>query len=395
MKTNSKTTDQQQQLRKIAILIATLDEPLSERLLADLPPREAAAVQRIVNQLEDVDPAEYRAVVADFRQGIVDPSRHPSGPLGGQLDGVELDESLLARMAAPETYHASVTIENDTGSWHTLSDIDAAPLVEMLSLEQPQTIAVVLSRLETDRAANLIGKLPPALQAEVLLRLADLDPADERTLEVVESQLAAWIDQQRQRRKRLTAGRDLVQRILQSTPTSQRAALLTQLGERNPALVESLATPPHEPLPRERQPYVAQSPENESQVAPSDATVDASHVGSGMPTIRTVPTIESSDPLSELEALDDQSLLRALRLAERQTVMLALVGASAGLMKRIVQGLPRRRANQFRQQIRAIGPTRLSDMLAAQRELVRCAQPRAAERLKQAIQPTVSYGNDH
>jgi len=86
------------------------------------------------------------------------------------------------------------------------------------------------------------------------------------------------------------------------------------------------------------------------------------------------PATKTEDPLSELESLDDKALLKALRLADRQTVMLALAGASEGLMKRIVHGLPRRRANQFRQQVRAIGPTRLSEMLAAQHELVRLAQ---------------------
>ena len=35
-----------------------------------------------------------------------------------------------------------------------------------------------------------------------------------------------------------------------------------------------------------------------------------------------------------------------------------------------LRGLPRRQAKQFRKQLRAIGPTRLSEMLAAQQELV-------------------------
>ena len=54
--------------------------------------------------------------------------------------------------------------------------------------------------------------------------------------------------------------------------------------------------------------------------------------------------------------------------------MTALAGASDALMKRIVKDLPRRQAKQFRQQVRNVGPTRLSDMVAAQRELFRCSQ---------------------
>jgi len=188
-------------LRKVAILVATLDEPLAERLLADLPAREADAVERIVEQLDDIDPAEYQAVINDFRQGIVEPPRRQTESSQTQFEGVELDESLIARMAEPT--HDLPPAENSAGPWQALSDTDAATLVDMLSAEQPQTIAVVLSRLETARAAELVGKLSPALQAEVLTRLADLDPADEQTLQVVASQLAGWIGEQRRRQQRM------------------------------------------------------------------------------------------------------------------------------------------------------------------------------------------------
>jgi hypothetical protein len=38
-------------------------------------------------------------------------------------------------------------------------------------------------------------------------------------------------------------------------------------------------------------------------------------------------------------------------------------------MKRILRRLPRRQAKEFRRRLRDIGPTRLSDMLAAQQQL--------------------------
>jgi len=361
---NSIKTDRRQQLRKVAILVATLEESLAERLLADLPAREAAEVEAIVDQLESIDPAEYREVVADFRRGLDNHSRpQTTAPQASKLDGVELDESLLARMAAQED--AAELPVTRPGAWNALGDADADTLAEMLSAEQPQTIAVVLSRLEPDRGAELVAKFSPPLQAEVLTRLADLDPADQQTVQVVESQLATWIAQQRQRQQRMAAGRDLVERILQSSPEHQRAAMLTQLSKRNLTLAAELtarSSTGRTVAPKIRSP-VSYQPSPSVEVAKAE--------------IRSAPTTDSSDPLSELEALDDQALLTALRHADRQVVMMALAGASGGLMKRILRGLPRRQANQFRQQVRAVGPTRLSDMLAAQCELVRCAQASA------------------
>jgi len=362
MKTS--TENKTQQLRKAAILVATLDGPFVKRLLADLPARDAAAVEQIVAQLEDIDPAEYQAVVADFRQGIRPPP-HQSSQDQPTSGGVELDESLLARFAAEENRELPPATATETSStaWATLNDADAATLVEMLSVEQPQTIAVVLSRLETSQAAELVGRFSPALQVEVLTRLADLDPADQQALEVVESQLADWIQRQRQRQQRMAAGRDLVQRILQCTPESQQQVLLMHLGQRAPALAATLS-PQAAP-----QQLPAQTPTDLPAPLTSSSFSVTVHEPAAAATLPpTQPAAE--DPLTELEALDDQGLLRALRHTDRSTVMLALAGASESLMKRIVRGLPRRRANQFRQQVRAIGPTRLSDMLSAQRKLL-------------------------
>lgn len=374
MMTSSTTSltksDRLLQLRKVAILVATLDEPLAERLLADLPAREEDAVRKIVEQLGEIDPNEYRAVVADFRQGVAEPQAEKAVPTktslsSMQLDGVELDPSLLARMDDEDFSAAIPATKQIEGPWQTLSDADAATLVEMLSAEQPQTVAIVLSRLETPRAAELISKLSPTLQAEVLTRLADLDPADEQTLEVVASQLAQWLNAHRQRRQRMAAGCDLVQRILQDTPDSQRSVLLTRLGERNPALAEKLSVKSNV------SPTVAQ---RSSSLSAAAAYRSTSKVTTPLVEKQSNSTAESSDALTELESLDDPGLLRALQQADRQTVMLALAGVSESLMKRIVKDLPRRKANQFRQQVRAMGPTRLSDILLAQRELLRCGQ---------------------
>ncbi len=353
-------TDNRQQLRKVAILLATLEESLAERMLADLPAREAAIVQTMVEQLGSIDPAEYREVVADFRRGLDDTTHRPAAVQPPtQVEGVELDESLLARMAAQE----SNPVETHSESWKTLNNAEPDTLAKMLSAEQPQTIAVVLSRLEPSRAAELVAKLSSSLQVDVLSRLAELDPADQQTLKVVESQLATWITRQQHRQQRLAAGRDLVERILQSTPETQRTALLTQISKRNLTLANELS---------------ARSPSRQPaapRISPSPSYLPSSRIDVAKIPVSTA-TAEplNDDPLSELEALDDQSLLTALRHTERQVVMLALAGASEGLMKRILRGLPRRQASQFRQQVRAIGPTRLSEMLAAQRELVRHAR---------------------
>ncbi len=378
-KANTSKNGPQRQLRKVAILVASLDKPLAERLLAGLPAREEAAVYEIIEHLEDIDPAEQQAVLDDFQKSIALSSKPKAAPKPAlstrtKLEGVELDASLLARIADEGNSYTTPSTMSTNGHsaspWQALSDADATTLVEILSAEQPQTIAVVLSRLETLRSAEIIARLTPTLQVEVLARLSDLDPADEQTLEVVASQLAQWLNAQRQRQQRMAAGQELVQRILQDTPENQRAVLLAQLGKRNPTLAAELtADPPKSPpaatLNPRRSVATAYQPTPNTQEKLTSQTTQSANL--------------LSDPLLELEALDEQRLLLALRQADRQTVMLALAGAGESLMKRIVKGLPRRKANQFRQQVRAVGPTRLSDIVAAQHKLLRCSHESRAQ----------------
>lgn len=367
MNANSNSTYRQHQLRKVAILVATLGEPLAEQLLADLPEQDAIEVRELVATLDEIDTQEYEAVFADFRQSTAAAVEPVTTRANTNLTGVELDASLLARIeAADESADASLVATEQT-PWQAISEAGVDTLIEMLSAEQPQTIAVVLARLEAAQAAELITRLPTPLQSDVISRLSALDPADEQALQVVEAQLAEWINAKRRQQQRVTAGHELVQQILDNTPAQQRATLLTQLGRRNPELASQLNSNTRVTSSTQ----AARLPAKPFPVPPAD---NAATVKRNTPVESTAVATNSDDPLGELEALDDQAILRAMQTVERQTVMLALAGASDSFIKRIVKGLPRRQANQFRQQVRAIGPTRLSDMLAAQRELVRCSR---------------------
>lgn len=341
--------------------MATLGEPLGEQLLAELPQAEASEVRALVANLEEIDPLEYESVLADLRQG--DARQIAREPSMQSSDGVELDPSLLARLESEDEYTAVQTQPRATSSWTAINEADVSTLVEVLSAEQPQTIAVVLARLEPAQAASLISHLHPTMQAEVLTRLSDLDPADEQALQVVESQLASWIEAKQRQKQRMAAGYDLVQRIVNQTHEGERSAVLQQLSTRDPQLAKRLSQASGAPvMPKPSREYHAPK----TEVAVTDSRIQA--------TRKPEEKLEPTNSLLELEALDDQALLRALQSVDRDTVMLALAGASEALMKRIVRDLPRRQANQFRQQVRSLGPTRLSDMVAAQQELVRSSK---------------------
>lgn len=356
-------SDRQIRLRKAAILVSTLDESLAQQMLANLPADDAEEIRLLVASIEDVGHQELEALIEDFQNPTETATEIENAIANTTGEGVELDASLLARIEAADTYDRPQHQSPTNSTWQSVREADAATLTEMLSAEQPQTIAVVLAHIEAEQAAELIVRLPADVQTEVLNRLSQLDPADENSLQVVESQLADWINARQQRQRRLNAGRELVDSILKHTRGQDQQVLYSKLERNNLPSFESTSTSSNRDT---RAGY--NSAQHYSDIATNRF---ATSNDADKPEAYTK---DDENSLATLEALDDQALLRALQSADRQTVMLALSGVSEKLMKRIVKGLPRRQANQFRQQVRAIGPTRLSDMVAAQRELIRCGQ---------------------
>ena len=57
----------------------------------------------------------------------------------------------------------------------SLEMVDAKSLSTFLVNEHPQTVAVILAHLEPEKKGEVLKRLPDALQAEVVLRMANLD----------------------------------------------------------------------------------------------------------------------------------------------------------------------------------------------------------------------------
>jgi flagellar motor switch protein FliG len=77
-------------------------------------------------------------------------------------------------------------------------------------------------------------------------------------------------------------------------------------------------------------------------------------------------------------------LSAVLRQVDADVLALALAGSHEELVDRICDQMPKRTAREFRRQLRRLGPTRLSDVEAAQRAVAQVAARQLAER-RQAL----------
>jgi len=304
-------TPSTERLRKAAVLIGALDAPAADAVLERMLPEHASLVRRMLFELPEAAETEEAAVIDDFFRACGATST-PETPAAAYLSS--------AATPAPAT-----TAVGEAGV--PFEFLHAAPVDELGALlagERPQTVAVVISHLPSDQAARIVAALPAELQTEVVRRLAHLDEADPEVLREVEQAL-----QRRFRRRvpldgRRASGVDAVRRIFDEADPEMRRSWLGKLSRQDPKLAANL----------------------------------------------TKPTFG----FAELTRLADESWQRLVSQVEPAMVTSALAGAEPEFAAELVRRLPRADAQRLQRAIDTLGPTRLSDLDAAQDELLQAAR---------------------
>jgi hypothetical protein len=137
------------------------------------------------------------------------------------------------------------------------------------------------------------------------------------------------------------AGLNAVAQIIQAAGPREREALVSNLRRRDGLLADRLAPP--EPAARTR---------------PAPLPVEP-------PAPPTPPAIR----FEQLIELEDDALAAVLREAEPELIVLALAGVETRVLKRFLRLLAPHEAAALRRDLEQLGPTRLSDVQAAQDEL--------------------------
>lgn len=364
------------QIRKAAVLIRSLDGATAARLLAALSPAEVRAVREAISALGDVDVTEQADVAAELR-------RAGSAVAGNRQSAVELDPGLFRQpVTAPQSDRGTPPAQPTDPERRLafLEHADPKELVPLLTGEHPQTVAVVLSLLDAPRAATLLDALPRSCQSEVLKRLAELGDTDPESLMVIERELAAWVARQPKTPRDPSRRGDHAARILAAAEPSARAGLIDGLLRRNRRLAERLGASVG-PLPGScsGEPVGCDESCESHHSLPSQDTAHAASspitpaANTPPPPVVHRPQPAPSVPFDRLAQLNSVTLSKVVREVDPRVLQLALAGADELLVDRLTERLPKAAARQFRDGLHRLGPTRLSDVAAAQQAVCEVA----------------------
>ena len=74
-------------------------------------------------------------------------------------------------------------------SFDFLAELEMPTLLSLLQSEHPQSVAMIVSQLEPQRAVEVLGLLDPKTQSDIVHRIANLDPGGSGAIRRVEGGL--------------------------------------------------------------------------------------------------------------------------------------------------------------------------------------------------------------
>jgi flagellar motor switch protein FliG len=333
-------------IRKIAILLDSLDMDAADHLLEQFSPADVAMLREAMMSLAGVDATEQEAVLTDILK---------------QRSSSQDDLVASSEVSQPQTDEEAVDAvepcQQATGFVH-LETASPALVATRLQQEEPQVIAAILSRLKPATSAAILRELAQDLQVDLLRRITELDELPGPVIDELAEAMREFLQQPGVADGTVAHGLAAAHAILEATDPLHRHELMDQLARDNnsqPAVT--------------RQPPTPWLQANAGGQLPHPPATQASSEDAEQFVIR----------FEDLALLDDTSLATVIQSLDPQLVLLALAGASREFVDRILRPLDQHDSRLLRRRMEQIGPVQLQDISRAQQALASHAIQLAAE----------------
>jgi flagellar motor switch protein FliG len=171
-------------VEKVAILLLALGKARAAKLLKRFDVEDLKLLSRSVTDLRPVTAADLESLVEEFGQ------RFSSGvnfvgtatEIRDLLSGVMPEEQMVA--AATEQ-----VAKPDDPIWEKISRTKVEVLRAFLVREHPQTVALIVSKLDSEAAAKAISALPADYRSGLLCRMLGIRKVPDEVLTVLEARL--------------------------------------------------------------------------------------------------------------------------------------------------------------------------------------------------------------
>lgn len=303
---------------KAAVVILALGDKASKPLWSGFDEEELREVTRAISTLGSVPPNVVEELLTDFSDqlnsvGAITGSAASAHRVLSSIMPAEKAASILEDLKGP----AGKTM------WDKLANVNERVLSSYLQNEHPQTIAVILSRINADHAARVIASMPEMLGEEVIGRMLTLGPVQQDVVDQIEETLRTEFMAALSRTPEKDPFESMAE-IFNHFDRSTERRFIEALELKNPTAAER---------------------------------------------IRSLMFV-----FEDLLNLDDQDIQTLLRFLDKSDLALALKGSKDDVGDLFFRNMSERAANILKDDISIMGPVRLREVDAAQQKIVEVAK---------------------
>ncbi|MCD2453063.1 flagellar motor switch protein FliG [Methylicorpusculum oleiharenae] len=306
--------------QRASLLLLAVGEDRAAAVLKHMGPKEVQIIGATMAGLSEITPEMVDGVLEEFittvkRQTGLGLNSDEyirnmlTGALGADKAGNIIDRILLGA--------------NSKGI-EQLKWMDTRSIADLIRLEHPQIVAIILTLLESDLAADVLRLLPENTRADILMRIATMEgiqPAALRELdEIMEKQLTGNDGM------KLSAigGIDAVANILNFLDGGISERVMEDIGQSSADLAQQIQ--------------------------------------------------DKMFVFADLVEVDDRGIQTLLREVSTDQLLLALRGVDDKLKNKIFGNMSKRAAEMLRDDLEAAPPSKLSDVELAQKEILAIAR---------------------
>jgi flagellar motor switch protein FliG len=317
--------------RKAAIALLSLDEEIATRVLSKMADGDVRKLIEAVEKLDDVGGEVITGVLEDLERGIASPLSMVRA--GGTKYVRKLADAAFGSDRAQKLFGVTPAASAPLAPLQLLRTARVNAIAQLLVEEHPQVAAVVLTQLEAVVAAKILALMPPDTAADLTARISELDEVPEHAVAEASESLVRALE--------IAGG------LASSDARSEFDGLAFSA-----AIVNEMSSEAGDEL--------------LGKIAESDETV-ASRIREALFTFEDLLRI----PVRELGGL--------MRTIQSETLVTALQTATGELRDHLLGSLSQRAAATLRDDLSAAAPKRVSEVEAAQREVVDAAMKLAGE----------------
>lgn len=221
---------------KAAILMITIGPERSASLFSHMHEDEIESLTLEIASMQRIQPEEKDAVLEEFYEICVAQEYIAEG---GINYAKEVLEKAMGSHKALEIIN-KLTSSLQVKPFDFVKKTDASQLISFIQNEHPQTLALILSYLNPNQAAQVLSALPQNKQADVAARIALMGSTSPEIIKEVENVLEKKLSSLVTQDYSLTGGIQSIVDILNSVDRGTEKYILETLEIQNAELVEEI-----------------------------------------------------------------------------------------------------------------------------------------------------------